>query len=337
MVQQLQDSTADQTQVLRLVINPHSHRATLKRYSVIVFSSLGVLAGWHAPASAEVGGYQATILQSKWQISMATPLECRMEQKIPGFGTGAFSSVAGKNPNLVFELKPLRPQAQIQHVSVRSIPPVWRPGVSGSGITNTKFYTQFDGEISGKSAWVMMDVLESGYIPSFTFRDWYHQNRPLSIGLSSVGFRPQYQKFLECMQTLLPYTLDDISFTVLNYQNNSNELTPYSQRRLNMIGEYLKADPQIDLVMLAAYTDTAGSKSINQTLSEKRAAAMKQFFVDHGIDAKRIKVEAYGEKDQIALNETDRGREINRRVVITLERWTAPELSASFQNKTAAR
>jgi sodium-type flagellar protein MotY len=217
---------------------------------------------------------------------------------------------------------------------VRSMPPSWRPGVAESRISQVKFYKQFDGLINGQAAWTMLDELEGGYTPSFLFRDWYHQNQPITVAVSAVGFRSTYQNFLGCMQSLLPYTFEDVAFTILNYEKSSDELTPYSKRRLAMISDYLKADPQIDLALVDAYTDSYGAKWPNQQLSEKRAASVKKFFVDLGIDAKRVVIEGHGEKQHVAVNDTEKGREINRRVVISMQRWTPPAFN---MEKTASR
>ena len=56
--------------------------------------------------------YGASLDQSIWKMASETPLECRLEHIIPGWGKGAFVSYAGKNINMDFELKPLRPQAR---------------------------------------------------------------------------------------------------------------------------------------------------------------------------------------------------------------------------------
>lgn len=280
--------------------------------------------------------YGASIAQSKWNMVANTALECRLEHNIPGWGKGAFVSHASKNIDMDFELKPLRPQAQIQTVTVRSLPPSWRPGVPDSGLTKVKFYKQFDGYLSGKAAWSMLDELEGGYTPSFLFRDWYHQNRPITVSVSSIGFRLVYQDFLNCMQSLLPYDFEDIAFTILTYEKNSDQLTPYSQRRLNMIGEYLKADPILDLALVTSHTDSLGSEWGNQNLSEKRAESIKKFFVDLGIEEKRITAVGEGEKFNITTNDTERNRQMNRRVVISLQRWNPPEFNIN-KMKTASR
>lgn len=280
--------------------------------------------------------YGASIAESKWNVSQNTALECRLEHNIPGWGKAAFVSRASKNINMDFELKPLRPQAQIQTVTVRSIPPSWRPGVADTSLSKVKFYKQFDGYLSGKAAWSMLDELEGGYTPSFLFRDWYHQNRPITVSVSSIGFRSTYQQFLTCMQGLLPYDFDDISFTILTFEKDSNQLTPYSQRRLNMIGEYLKADPVMDLALVTSHTDSFGSESSNQDLSDKRAAEIKKFFVDLGIDEKRITATGEGEKFNITTNDTERNRQMNRRVVISMQRWYPPEFNIN-KMKTASR
>lgn len=269
-------------------------------------------------APAAVLEYGADLDQSSWRLSGDSALECRLEHFIPGYGSGAFVSRAGKNINLDFELKPFRPNARIQTVTLRSFPPRWRPGLPETSMSTIRFYKQFDGLVNGQTAWTMMGELEQGRIPTFLFRDWYHRGEPVQVSVSSVGFYARYQSFLMCLQGLLPYTFDDIAFTILNYEKNSDQLSLYSRRRLEMIGEYLKADPSIGMLVINAYTDSYGGRWPNQKLSERRAKAIKDYFTSVGIDASRIEVEGHGEKQHIASNDTETGRARNRRVVISM-------------------
>ena len=87
-----------------------------------------------------------------------------------------------------------------------------------------------------------------------------------------------------------------------------------------MIAQYRKADPGIDMLVLNAYTDSMGARWPNQKLSEKRAAAIRQYFADMGIAPTRIEVQGHGEKQHIASNDTEAGRAANRRVVISMSR-----------------
>ncbi len=271
-------------------------------------------------ASAATLEYAASLDQSVWRLTADSPVECRLEHFIPGYGSGAFVSRAGKQINLDFELRPLRPNAQIQTVTLRSIPPTWRPGMSETSLSTIRFYKQFDGLVQGQTAWTMMGELEQGRYQAFMFRDWYHRGQSVQVSVSSVGFYARYQSFLMCLQGLLPYTFEDIAFTALTYEKNSDQLTPYSQRRLEMIAQFLKADRGIDMLVINAYTDSLGARWPNQKLSEKRAAAISQYFTDMGIAPSRIEVQGHGEKQHIASNETEAGRAANRRVVISMSR-----------------
>ena len=58
--------------------------------------------------------YGASLDQSIWKMASETPLECRLEHIIPGWGKGAFVSYAGKNINMDFELKPLPAAAMFE-------------------------------------------------------------------------------------------------------------------------------------------------------------------------------------------------------------------------------
>ena len=280
---------------------------------------LSLLAG--IPSQAAVLEYGASLDQSSWRLTGDTPLECRLEHFIPGYGSGSFISRAGKQINLDFELRPLRPNAKVQTVTLRSSSPHWRPGVPDTGLGTIRFYKQFDGLVEGRTAWTMAGELEQGRFPEFVFRDWYHSGKAVQVSVSAVGFYSRYQSFLMCLQSLLPYTFEDIAFTALNYEKNSDQLTPYSQRRLGMIGEYLKADPSIDMLVINAYTDSYGGRWPNLKLSEKRAKVIKEYFAEQGIDPKRIEVQGHGEKQHIASNESESGRAQNRRVVISMSRF----------------
>jgi outer membrane protein OmpA-like peptidoglycan-associated protein len=138
------------------------------------------------------------------------------------------------------------------------------------------------------------------------------------VGISSINFKQQYDEFIKCVGRLLPYSFEDIAFTVLSYQSNSDELTARSKQRLQLIGDYVKHDPNIDVVLVDAYTDSYGGKWINQELSEKRANMVKDYFRSNGLDESAIDVSGHGERRHVATNATPLGRERNRRVVISL-------------------
>ncbi|MDX1327687.1 MAG: OmpA family protein [Arenibacter sp.] len=66
------------------------------------------------------------------------------------------------------------------------------------------------------------------------------------------------------------------------------------------------------------HTDSVGSKTLNQRLSEARALSVKEFLVDKGIEEFRLSAIGYGEDKPIATNNTSKGRAQNRRVEINL-------------------
>ncbi len=71
-------------------------------------------------------------------------------------------------------------------------------------------------------------------------------------------------------------------------------------------------------IVVAGYTDSTGSASYNQKLSEDRASSVADFIVNKKINPARIEVVGFGEQNPIATNKTAQGRSLNRRVEITL-------------------
>lgn len=264
--------------------------------------------------------YVATPAQSSWKVAVDTPLECRMLHPIPNYGEAQFIARASKKINLDFELKMRRPMGETRNVSLVSMPPRWRPGDAAEPLTQITFFKQFDGYIGGQMAWAMLAELESGRYPTLSYPDWQHRDQRIEVGLSAVSFQTIYQQFSQCLDNLLPYSFEDIAFTVLHYDHDSEELNKASRHRLAQIADFVRYSDDVDLVLVAAYTDSRGGKNVNQALSERRARKLEAYFMEMGLPKDRIQVEAYGKRRPIADNETPIGRNKNRRVVISLGR-----------------
>lgn len=264
--------------------------------------------------------YGAHPMESVWKVTVDTPIECRIEHVIPHYATATFTSRASKKINLDFELGLRLPMGQTENVSLLSMPPTWKPGESAEYIDRIRFYKQFDGFVGGQTAWSMLSELEVGRYPTFSFRQWRNRNKRVSVALSAVSFQKPYNEFSTCISQLLPYAFDDIAFNVLHYNDDSKELNEVSMVRLTQIAEFVRYSPDIDLVLMATYTDSKGAKSVNQRISGERAKKLEDYFMSLGLPKDRIEVHAYGERRPIADNDNPIGRNKNRRVVISLGR-----------------
>ncbi|WP_241901391.1 OmpA family protein [Vibrio sp. 10N.286.49.B3] len=262
--------------------------------------------------------YVATPIQSQWDVVVNTPLECRLVHPIPNFGDAEFSSHASKKIILDFELKMNRPMGATRNVSLVSMPPPWRPGENAHHITNMQFFQQFDGYVGGQMAWSLLTELEKGRYPTFSYQEWQSRDQRIEVALSSVLFQEKYNIFSQCMSNLLPYSFEDISFTMLHYERNSDQLNKISQQRLENIAEYIRYTQDIDLVLVASYTDSGDEDS--QNLSERRAESLRDYFSALGLPEDRIQVQGYGKRRPIADNRSPIGKDRNRRVVVSLGR-----------------
>ncbi|WDE01215.1 flagellar protein MotY [Thalassomonas actiniarum] len=271
-------------------------------------------------AQAGIRQYSADLDSSQWQLANDSRLECTLSHKIPNYGEARFYSKASRKMNMEFELDMLLLPDNYALAEVRSVAPRWRPGVGDHVLAKMKLHKQFTPSLPKKVAWAMLSELEQGMSPTFFYNDWYNEQDKISVGLSTAKFQKAYQKFVGCVGNLLNFSFEDISYTVLNYQSNSDEFTKSSAKRMAMISQYLSLDPDLELVLIDAYSDSYGGRWTNLKLSEKRANKIREYFVANGIDPSRIEASGYGEKRHIASNRTTLGRGKNRRVVIHMEK-----------------
>ena len=273
-----------------------------------------------APAMGAKRQYAAPVESSDWMLKDQTRLQCTLAHTVPGYGDALFSSVASKQLNMEFELDMDLMPKKFDVAAVYSVPPTWMPGAMPKNIADMTLRTQYNGDLPEQAAWTMLSELEKGYWPTIYYQDWYNEYDKVAVALNASNFTPVYRNFVKCVSQLLPYSFDDIAYTVLSYEKSSVDLTKYSQKRLSMIGEYLKEDKELELVLLDGYTDSYGSRYSNEQLSVRRAEQVKAFFTSMGVDAERIEVTGHGEKRHISPNTNADTRALNRRVVVRLSK-----------------
>ncbi|MDC6353066.1 MULTISPECIES: OmpA family protein [Robiginitalea] len=110
--------------------------------------------------------------------------------------------------------------------------------------------------------------------------------------------------------------LNEYARTIL-FDTGKASLKPESTRVFVDIIRILDQYPNSRFTV-EGHTDSVGSNSLNQKLSEERANSVRDFLINEGIDASRLEAVGYGEERPIATNNTRAGRTQNRRVEINL-------------------
>ncbi|MDQ8037102.1 MAG: OmpA family protein [Pedobacter sp.] len=109
-------------------------------------------------------------------------------------------------------------------------------------------------------------------------------------------------------------TMRDVTF-----ETNSSKLTLNGQRILDQVTDFLKSDNKVNL-SIEGHTDARGSDAHNLKLSQARASSVRSYLVGKGIAADRLTAKGYGETRPVANNDTDAGREANRRVEMVISK-----------------
>lgn len=104
----------------------------------------------------------------------------------------------------------------------------------------------------------------------------------------------------------------------ITFEVNSSEVAENFIPTLQSVGKVLN-EYENTLVTISGHTDSSGSDSYNQLLSEQRATAVARVILSEGIVVERVAAVGFGETQPIASNATAAGRAENRRVEITLD------------------
>ncbi|HYX82236.1 MAG TPA: OmpA family protein [Gemmatimonadales bacterium] len=101
------------------------------------------------------------------------------------------------------------------------------------------------------------------------------------------------------------------------FAQDSDELTAASRDNLRRLATSFEKYPNTR-IMIVGHTDTQGGTDRNQSLSERRAQALASFLEQIGVNRARMTAIGRGDAEPIATNDTDAGRQWNRRIEIAI-------------------
>lgn len=108
------------------------------------------------------------------------------------------------------------------------------------------------------------------------------------------------------------YTLENVHF-----DTDKATLRQSSYAELNELLEYLQHHSDIK-VEIAGHTDNTGTTAHNLKLSQERANTIRNFLIKKGISPQRVAAKGYGANEPIADNESETGRQLNRRTEVRI-------------------
>ncbi|TAL62921.1 MAG: hypothetical protein EPN85_01285 [Bacteroidetes bacterium] len=104
----------------------------------------------------------------------------------------------------------------------------------------------------------------------------------------------------------------------LFFDSNKSKIKKESTVELDKVTKFLKGRPDIN-IEVAGYTDNKGDDKSNIKLSNARAKAVMEYLVKKGTAKTRISSKGYGKENPVASNDTDEGRQMNRRVELKIK------------------
>lgn len=365
-------------------------RATRSRQSGrrLLIGCLGVLCGLVTTISAAAElqwdrRYDAGLQQSRWTVERDDDA-CHLLHPLPRFGLAVFSRSGGGEQAL--RIYTHRPPRNGRTVELWSEPTEWRDG----SLRRVGFTRALEDPrtflLNHAMANRVLQELERGQRPVITFEDWHAAGEAVALALSNAGFRPVYQRYLDCAGELRPTAgqppadigtgvaapvatqiggpatagVSDSTTSSRPAPPGSDVLARHGQtpppaqatgddqdaadngrsaeeggRPVHFVfddtgltrteKDYLQEfvdtlEDDHNTITVTGHTDSTGDAEYNRRLGEARAAAVRDYLAEHGVDPDRITIASAGEASPSEDNETTYGQAANRRASLHLER-----------------
>lgn len=272
-----------------------------------------------SPANALT--FQTRLERAQWQVE-GDQFECRLTQPVAGFGAGAFVRRAGEQAT--FRLQSADRWLSNGSATLLAAAAPWQPGRSD---INLGFVAVAGGEdVPFKSSQLQAGRLLSGLLEgrSPVVRHRTRQGgEALEVRLLPARFGKAYEDFRACTAKLLPVNFDQIRQSQVGFPTGDIALDASAQAKLDILLQFLKADPSVNRIQLDGHSDNSGNRLTNRDLSRRRALAVEEYLVANGVPKEHITLRFHGERYPVVPNSSEANRAKNRRVTLRLERGPA--------------
>ncbi|MGF6202210.1 flagellar protein MotY [Pseudomonas laurylsulfatiphila] len=275
--------------------------------------------------------FQTRLESIEWTVE-GDKFECRLAQPITDFGSGEFVRKAGEQAT--FRLKAYNPMMGGGSATLLAAAAPWQPGRDDINLGTVRIGS---GNVLFNSSQVQAGRLISGLMDgrSPVVRHSSGDGRVSEVRLLPVRFTQAFADYQGCVAKLLPQNFEQVKQSQIGFPGGGIELDSAAKAKLQVMLEYMRADPTVNHIELDGHSDNSGNRLTNRDLSRRRALAVMEFFKANGIQESQITLRFHGERYPLAPNTNNANRAKNRRVAVRLERGAPAEQVAPQATKAA--
>jgi outer membrane protein OmpA-like peptidoglycan-associated protein len=274
--------------------------------------------------------FQTRLESIEWTVE-GDKFECRLTQPITDFGSGEFVRRAGEQAT--FRLKAYNSMIGGGSATLLAAAAPWQPGRGDINLGSVRIGS---GNVLFNSSQVQAGRLISGLMDgrSPVVRHYSGDGRVSEVRLLPVKFSKAFNDYQGCVAKLLPKNFEQVKQSQIGFPGEGIDLDAQAKAQLQVMLEFMKADPTVNHIELDGHSDNSGNRLTNRDLSRRRALAVMEFFKANGIQESQITVRFHGERYPLAPNTNSANRAKNRRVNVHLARVAptekpAPQATAS--------
>ncbi|OOL34746.1 MULTISPECIES: flagellar protein MotY [Pseudomonas] len=273
--------------------------------------------------------FQTRLESIEWTVE-GDKFECRLTQPITDFGSGEFVRRAGEQAT--FRLKAYNAMIGGGSATLLAAAAPWQPGRGDINLGSVRIGS---GNVLFNSSQVQAGRLISGLMDgrSPVIRHSSGDGRVSEVRLLPVKFSKAFNEYQGCVAKLLPKNFEQVKQSEIGFPGEGVDLDSQAKAQLQVMLEFMKADPTVNHIELDGHSDNSGNRLTNRELSRRRALAVMDYFKANGIQESQITLRFHGERYPVAPNTSAANRAKNRRVAVRLER-VAPTEKVAPQTTT---
>jgi outer membrane protein OmpA-like peptidoglycan-associated protein len=234
--------------------------------------------------------FQTRLESIEWTVE-GDKFECRLTQPITDFGSGEFVRKAGEQAT--FRLKAYNPMMGGGSATLLAAAAPWQPGRDDINLGTVRIGS---GNVLFNSSQVQAGRLISGLMDgrSPVVRHSSGDGRVSEVRLLPVRFTQAFADYQSCVAKLLPQNFEQVKQSQIGFPGGGIELDSAAKAKLQVMLEYMKADPTVNHIELDGHSDNSGNRLTNRDLSRRRALAVMEFFKANGIQESQITLRFHG-------------------------------------------